>query len=147
MLQNWSTLQRMLLFLSWAHYSFSFNSRFLYKLKHKVRLSKSLCWIFPLWFCFVFIKDTTALTKSMNMDIGAVGTWNQLYERFLDGNQIFKKHYREARFFVINPFCTPHIICLNICFWYISYGNIAFSILGLSIKSGTSIFMIKVFVF
>ena len=35
-------------FLSSAHYSFSFNSRFLYKLKHKVRLSKSLCWIFPL---------------------------------------------------------------------------------------------------
>ena len=43
-------------FLSRAptHDSFTFNSRFLYELKHKVRLSKSVYAIFT--FHFVFIK-------------------------------------------------------------------------------------------
>ena len=41
-------------FLSQAptHHSFTFNLRFLYELKHKVRLSKTVCGIFR----FVFIK-------------------------------------------------------------------------------------------
>ena len=45
-------------FLSRAptHYSFTFNSRFLYELKHKVRLSKSVCGIFHFRFRHVFIK-------------------------------------------------------------------------------------------
>ena len=47
-----------LFFLSRAptHHSFTFNLRFLYKLKHKVRLSKTVREIFPFRFCFVFIK-------------------------------------------------------------------------------------------
>ena len=47
-----------LFFLSQAptHHSFTFNLRFLCKLKHKVRLSKTVCGIFHFWFRFVFIK-------------------------------------------------------------------------------------------
>ena len=45
-------------FLSRAltHHSFIFNLRFLYELKHKVRLSKTVCGIFHFQFRFVFIK-------------------------------------------------------------------------------------------
>ena len=39
-----------------THYSFTFNLRFLYELKHKVRLSKSVGRIFHFRFRFVFIK-------------------------------------------------------------------------------------------
>ena len=39
-----------------THYSFTFNLWFLYELKHKVRLSKTVCGIFHFWFRFVFIK-------------------------------------------------------------------------------------------
>ena len=39
-----------------THYSFTFNFRFLYELKHKVCLSKTVCGIFHIWFRFVFIK-------------------------------------------------------------------------------------------
>ena len=47
-----------LLFLSRApaHHSFTFNLRFLYDLKHKVRLSKTACGVFHFWFRWVFIK-------------------------------------------------------------------------------------------
>ena len=46
------------LFLSRAptHHSFTFNLRFLYELKHKVRLPKTMCGIFHFRFGFVFIK-------------------------------------------------------------------------------------------
>ena len=37
-------------------YSFNFNLRFLYELKHEVRLSKTLSGIFHFQFRFVFIK-------------------------------------------------------------------------------------------
>ena len=45
-------------FLSRAptHHSFAFDLRFLYELKHKVRLSKTVCEIFHFRFRFVFIK-------------------------------------------------------------------------------------------
>ena len=39
-----------------AHHSFTFNLRFLYEVKHKVLLSKTLCQIFHFRFLFVFIK-------------------------------------------------------------------------------------------
>ena len=39
-----------------THHSFTFNSQFLYELKHKARLSKTLCGIFQFTFQFVFIK-------------------------------------------------------------------------------------------
>ena len=39
-----------------AHRSFTFNLRFLYQLKHKVRLSKTVCGISHFRFRFVFIK-------------------------------------------------------------------------------------------
>ena len=47
-----------LFFLSRAptHHSFTFNLRFLYDLKYKVRLSKTMCGIFHFRFRFVFIK-------------------------------------------------------------------------------------------
>ena len=47
-----------LFFLSRAptHHSFTFNLWFLYELKHKVRLSKTMCGIFHFRFRFVFIK-------------------------------------------------------------------------------------------
>ena len=38
------------------HHSFTFNLRFLYELKHNVRLSKTVCGIFHFRFRFVFIK-------------------------------------------------------------------------------------------
>ena len=46
------------LFFSWAptHHSFTSNLRFLHELKHKVRLSKTICGVFHFWFRFVFIK-------------------------------------------------------------------------------------------
>ena len=45
-------------FLSRAptHHSFTFNLRFLYELKHKVRLSKTVCGIFHFRFRFIFNK-------------------------------------------------------------------------------------------
>ena len=47
-----------LFFLSRAptHQSVTFNLRFLYELKHKIRLSKTVCGIFHFWFRFVLIK-------------------------------------------------------------------------------------------
>ena len=47
-----------LFFLSRAptHHSFTFNLRFLYEMKYKVRLSKSFCGIFHFRFRFFFIK-------------------------------------------------------------------------------------------
>ena len=45
-------------FLSWApsHYSFTFNSQFLYEVKHMVHLSKTVCEISHFLLCLVFIK-------------------------------------------------------------------------------------------
>ena len=47
-----------LFFISRAptHHSFTFNLRFLHELKHKIRLSKTVCRIFYFQFRFVFIK-------------------------------------------------------------------------------------------
>ena len=47
-----------LFFLSRAttHHSLSFNLRFLYELKHKVRVTKSMGGVFHFRFLFVFIK-------------------------------------------------------------------------------------------
>ena len=39
-----------------THQSFTFNLRFLYELKHKVCLSKTVCGIFHFQFHFVFVK-------------------------------------------------------------------------------------------
>ena len=39
-----------------THHSFTFNLEFLYELKHKVRLSETVCGIFHFRFHFVFIK-------------------------------------------------------------------------------------------
>ena len=46
------------LFLARAphHHSFTFNLRLLYKLKHKVHLSKTLRGVFHFRFCFLFVK-------------------------------------------------------------------------------------------
>ena len=57
-----------LFFLSRAptRHSFTFNLRFLYELKHKVRLSKSVRGIFHFRFLFVFIKVCFCSTKCMD---------------------------------------------------------------------------------
>ena len=39
-----------------THHSFTFNLEFLYELKHKVRLSETVCGIFHFRFHFIFIK-------------------------------------------------------------------------------------------
>ena len=39
-----------------THHSFTLNLRFLYELKHKVCLSKTVCGIFHFRFSFAFIK-------------------------------------------------------------------------------------------
>ena len=39
-----------------THRSFTFNSRFLYKLRQKVHLSKNVCGIFHFQFRLVFVK-------------------------------------------------------------------------------------------
>ena len=59
MLKKFPSDKNALFFLSRAptHHSFTFNLRFLYELKHKVRLSKTVCGIFHFRFRFVFIKD------------------------------------------------------------------------------------------
>ena len=51
-------IRNVLFFLSRAptHHSFTFNLRVLYELKHKVRLSKTVCGILHFRFCSVFIK-------------------------------------------------------------------------------------------
>ena len=43
-------------FASSNHHNFTFNMRFLYELKHKVHLSKTVCGIFHFRFRFVYIK-------------------------------------------------------------------------------------------
>ena len=50
--------KNVLSFLSRAptHHNFTNNLRFLYELKHKVRLSKNVCEIFHFRFRFVFIR-------------------------------------------------------------------------------------------
>ena len=54
-----------------THHGFTFDLRFLYELKHKVRLSKTVFWIFHSRFQFVFIKvyifvQQNALTFKMS---------------------------------------------------------------------------------
>ena len=44
------------LLLAPAHHNFSFKLRLLCELKHKVRLSKTLCGISHFWFSFTFIR-------------------------------------------------------------------------------------------
>ena len=39
-----------------AHHSFTFNSGFLYELKHEYHLAKTECWIFHFRFRFVLMK-------------------------------------------------------------------------------------------
>ena len=39
-----------------THDSFTFNLRYLYELKHKVRLSQTVCGISHFRFCFIFMK-------------------------------------------------------------------------------------------
>ena len=53
-----SVTKNAIFFLSRAptHHSFTFNLQFLYELKHKVRVSKTVCGIFHFRFRFVFNK-------------------------------------------------------------------------------------------
>ena len=57
-LDKMNVTKNTLSFLSWApsHYSFTFNSQFLYEVKHMVYLSKTVCEISHFLFCLVFIK-------------------------------------------------------------------------------------------
>ena len=49
-----------------THHSFTFNSQFLYEIKHMVYLSKTACGIFHFWFRLVFIKLYFSLLLSSN---------------------------------------------------------------------------------
>ena len=49
-----------------AHQSFAFDLRFLYDMKHKVRLSKTVCGIFHFQSRFVFMSLYFCLTKCMD---------------------------------------------------------------------------------
>ena len=55
---NINSTKNVLFFLSRAptHHSFTFNSHFLYELKHKIHLSETACGIFHFRFRLVFIK-------------------------------------------------------------------------------------------
>ena len=54
-----NVIKNPLFFLSGAptHHSFTFNSQFLYELKHMVDLSQTVCEIFNFRFRFAFIKS------------------------------------------------------------------------------------------
>ena len=54
-------------FLSRAptHYSFTFNLLFLYEMRQKVQLPKTVCGIFHFWFRFVFIKVYTFVQQNV----------------------------------------------------------------------------------
>ena len=54
-----SSTNNALFFLSRApiHYSFTFNLRFLYELKHQVRLSKTVCRIFVFIKVYIFVQQ------------------------------------------------------------------------------------------
>ena len=49
-----------------THHNFTFNLRFLYELKHKVRLSKTVGGVFYFRFRFVFIKVCFCLRKGID---------------------------------------------------------------------------------
>ena len=46
-----------------THQNFTFNFRFLYELKQKVHLSKTVCEIFHFWFCLGLLKFIFLLNK------------------------------------------------------------------------------------
>ena len=58
--------KNVLFFLSRApsHHSFTLNLQFLYELKHKIRLSKTVCGIFHFQFHFVLIKVYTFVQQN-----------------------------------------------------------------------------------
>ena len=47
-----------------TQHSIIFNLRLLYDLKHKVRLSKTVCGVFDFPFCFIFIKVYTFVQQN-----------------------------------------------------------------------------------
>ena len=57
--------KNVLFFLSLAptHHNFTFNLQFLYELKGKLRLSKTVCGVFHFQFRFVFIKVCILFNK------------------------------------------------------------------------------------
>ena len=66
-------------------------------------------------------NKTPALRKSMNMDVGAVGTLNQLFIRgSLTEAKLSKKNNKvvtgKSPFFMIVPFCIYHSIYHSIGF-------------------------------
>ena len=56
-LQKKKMLQKMHCFSqAWTHHGFTFNLGFLYELKFKIHLSKTMCVAFDFWFHLIFIK-------------------------------------------------------------------------------------------
>ena len=53
-----------------------------------------------------------ALQNSMNMGIWVIGTLNELFIRAF----LYSKLNFQTPFFMVDPFCTPHSICLDIGF-------------------------------
>ena len=71
-----------------THHSFIFNQRFLYELKHRVRLSKSMCRIFYFRLHFIFVKVYFFVYSKILKSIDICVSWSspKLYLRmnFLD---------------------------------------------------------------
>ena len=91
-------------------------------------------------------NESPALTKSMNMDIWVVGISNQLFTRdsysYSQTKFQKKKKKLKAPFFVIGS--VIFVLTSDKADWY---GNIAFSILVVSIKTQYSSFLKKKFIF
>ena len=65
-----------------THHSFPFNLRFLHELKHKVRLSKTVCGIFHFRFCFVFINVyISAKQNAWTLDFKTSNVLSKLIEK------------------------------------------------------------------
>ena len=74
-------------------------------------------------------KKTPKWNSSANeqYEYGHLGRWyikSTLYKRFLSWNKIFKKIKvitGKTPLLATGPFCAPHSIWLNICFWRVSF--------------------------
>ena len=88
-----------------THHSFTFNLRFLYELKHKLRLSKTVCRIFHFRVSFIFIKVYIVVPKKC-MDSFILKRHNSFQNEnnrkathiFAPRPPIFKLHQQASKF-------------------------------------------------
>ena len=94
-----------------THHSLTFNLRFLHELKHKIRLSKTVCGIFHFRFRFVFIKVyifvqqnawTLTLKRHNSLENDKKATLS-----FTSRPLIFKLQQEVLQFYDIFARCSP----------------------------------------